>query len=175
LHSDLSRFDAIITGVRLYNINDQVAAMQPKLMAYVQNGGTLLVQYNVNAPLKTNNLGPYSFQLTRDRVTEEDAAVTFIHPEHPLLNYPNRITAKDFEGWVQERAIYSTSNLDPRYTTLLRMQDKGEQPQDGSLIVADYGKGKYIYTGLVFYRELPAGVPGAYRLIANLLAAGQAK
>ena len=175
LHSDLSRFDAIITGVRLYNINDQVAAMQPKLMAYVQNGGTLLVQYNVNAPLKTSNLGPYSFQLTRDRVTEEDAAVTFIHPEHPLLNYPNKLTAKDFEGWVQERAIYSTSSLDPRYTSLLRMHDQGEQPQEGSLIVADYGKGKYIYTGLVFYRELPAGVPGAYRLIANLLAAGQAK
>jgi LmbE family N-acetylglucosaminyl deacetylase len=175
LHTDLSRFDAIITGVRLYNINDQVAAMQPKLMTYVKNGGTLLVQYNVNAPLKTNNLGPYPFQLTRDRVTEEDAPVTFIHPEHPLLNYPNKLTPKDFEGWVQERAIYSTSNLDPKYTTLLRMHDKGEQPQDGSLIVADYGKGKYIYTGLVFYRELPAGVPGAYRLIANLLAAGQAK
>jgi LmbE family N-acetylglucosaminyl deacetylase len=175
LHSDLSRFDAIITGVRLYNINEQVGAMQPRLMDYVKNGGTLLVQYNVNAPLKTNNLGPYPFKLSRDRVTEENAEVNFIHPENPLLNFPNKISKKDFEGWVQERAIYSASDLDPKYTSVLSMSDAGEQPQTGSLFVADYGKGKYIYTGLVFYRELPAGVPGAYRLIVNLISAGQSK
>jgi LmbE family N-acetylglucosaminyl deacetylase len=175
LHSDLSRFDAIVTGLRLYNINDQVGAMQPRLMDYVKNGGTLLVQYNVNGPLKINNLGPYPFKLSRDRVTEENAAVNFIHPESRLLNFPNKITKKDFEGWVQERSIYSATDMDPKYTALLSMNDQGEQPQNGSLFVADYGKGKYIYTGLVFYRELPAGVPGAYRLIVNLLSAGQSK
>lgn len=175
LHSDLSRFDAIITGVRLYNINEQVAAMQPKLMAYVKNGGTLLSQYNVNAPLKISNLGPYPFKLSRDRVTEENAVVNFIHPDNSILNFPNKLSKKDFEGWVQERAIYAATDIDAKYTPLLSMNDTGEQPQNGFLLVADYGKGKYIYTGLVFYRELPAGVPGAYRLIVNLLSAGKSK
>lgn len=172
MNGDLSRFDAIVTGVRLYNINEDVPAIQAKLLNYVKNGGTLVQQYNVNAPLKISQLGPYPFTLSRTRVTEEDAAVKFLRPEHPVLNYPNKITAKDFEGWVQERGIYFADNLDPKYTSILSMQDKGEQPASGSLIVADYGKGKYIYTGLVFYRELPAGVPGAYRLFVNLLSAG---
>jgi LmbE family N-acetylglucosaminyl deacetylase len=175
LHTDLSRFDAIVTGVRLYNINDQVASMQPRLMDYVKNGGTLLVQYNVNSPLKINNLGPYPFKLSRDRVTEEDAQVTFLNPQHPLLNYPNKITAADFKGWVQERGIYFASDLDKRYTSLLSMHDAGEQAKDGSLIISEYGKGRYIYTGLVFFRELPAGVPGAYRLFVNLISAGSQK
>jgi len=172
MNGDLSRFDAIVTGVRLYNINEDVPAIQAKLLNYVKNGGTLVQQYNVNAPLKISQLGPYPFTLSRTRVTEEDAAVKFLRPEHPVLNYPNKITAKDFEGWVQERGIYFADNLDPKYTSILSMQDKGEQAASGSLIVADYGKGKYIYTGLVFYRELPAGVPGAYRLFVNLLSAG---
>jgi len=172
LNGDLSRFDAIVTGVRLYNINEDAAAMQAKLMAYVKNGGTLVQQYNVNNPLKISQIGPYPFTITRDRVTEEDADVSFLKPDHALLNYPNKITQKDFEGWVQERGIYFASNLDEKYTPILRMGDKGEQPSNGSLIIAEYGKGKYIYTGLVFYRELPAGVPGAYRLFVNLLSAG---
>ena len=146
--------------------------MQAKLMAYVKNGGTLVQQYNVNNPLKISQIGPYPFTITRDRVTEEDAVVSFLKPEHAVLNYPNKITQKDFEGWVQERGIYFASNLDEKYTPILRMGDKGEQPSNGSLIIAEYGKGKYIYTGLVFYRELPAGVPGAYRLFVNLLSAG---
>jgi LmbE family N-acetylglucosaminyl deacetylase len=175
LHSDLSQYDAIITGVRLYNINEQASAMQPKLMEYVKNGGTLIQQYNVNGALKVNSLGPYPFKLSRDRITEEDAAVTFIHPEHPILNYPNKISENDFKGWVQERAIYAVTDIDPKYTSIFRMHDTGEQSQEGSLLVADYGKGKYIYTGLVFYRELPAGVPGAYRLIVNLISAGKFK
>jgi LmbE family N-acetylglucosaminyl deacetylase len=173
LHADLSVFDAIVTGVRLYNINDAASAIHPILMEYVKNGGTLLVQYNVNAPLKTDQLGPYPFTLTRDRVTEEGADVTFLQPNHSLLNFPNKISKKDFEGWVQERGIYFTSSMDPKYIPILSMHDAGEQPQNGSLLVAKYGKGTYIYTGLVFYRELPAGVPGAYRLIVNLLSAGK--
>lgn len=171
MNTDLSAFDAIVTGVRLYNVSDRIATLQPKLMAYVKNGGTLIQQYNVNNPLKIDQLGPYPFTITRTRVTEEDASVSFLKPDHPLLNYPNKITAKDFDGWIQERGIYFLSNLDPHYTSIFSMHDTGEQPSNGSLVVADYGKGKYIYTGLVFYRELPAGVPGAYRLFVNLLSA----
>jgi LmbE family N-acetylglucosaminyl deacetylase len=171
--ADLSAYDAIVTGVRLYNINDEVKIMQPKLLAYVQNGGTLLVQYNVNNPLKMQNIGPYPFKLSSKRVTEEDAKVNFLSPANAALNYPNKITSQDFEGWVQERGIYFSSDIDPKYTSILSMNDTGETPGDGSLIIADYGKGKFVYTSLVFFRELPAGVPGAYRLFANLLAPKQ--
>ncbi len=173
LNSDLSIYDAVVTGVRLYNINEEVKNIQPKLLAYVQNGGTLLIQYNVNNGLKLQNIGPYPFKLANKRVTEEDAKVTFLAPNHAALNYPNRITAKDFDGWVQERGIYFTTDIDPKYTPILSMNDTGESPNDGSLIVADYGKGKFVYTSLVFFRELPAGVPGAYRLFVNLLAPKQ--
>jgi LmbE family N-acetylglucosaminyl deacetylase len=170
LYGDLSSFDAIITGVRLYNVNEQVKAMQPRLMKYVAEGGTLLSQYNVNNPLKIDELGPYPFQISRTRVTEEDAKVTFLSPEHQVLNYPNKITAKDFEGWVQERGLYFAKDLDSRYKPILSMHDKGQSAESGSLFVADYGKGKYVYTGLSFFRELPAGVPGAFRLFVNLIA-----
>lgn len=170
LYNDLSRFDAIVTGVRLYNVNNQVSAMQPRLMKYVEEGGTLLVQYNVSNPLKIEDLGPYPFQLSRNRVTDEHSPVSFLMPDHQVLNYPNKITVKDFEGWVQERGLYFTTAADSRYTAILAMNDPGQAPQQGSLIVANYGKGKYVYTGLSFFRELPAGVPGAFRLFVNLIA-----
>jgi LmbE family N-acetylglucosaminyl deacetylase len=173
INNDLSTYDAIVTGVRLYNINDDIKLMQPKLMAYVQNGGTLVSQYNVNNGLKLPNLGPYPFKLINKRVTEEAAKVTFLAPNDPALNYPNQITQKDFDGWIQERGIYFASDIDQKYTPILGMNDTGESSSDGSLLVANYGKGKYVYTSLVFFRELPAGVPGAYRLFANLLAAKQ--
>ncbi|WP_342328816.1 PIG-L family deacetylase [Pedobacter sp. FW305-3-2-15-E-R2A2] len=169
IHGDLSAFDAIVTGVRLYNINEQLNAMQPKLMKYVENGGVLLVQYNVNSPLKRNDIGPYPFSLSRDRVTEEDAAVTLLAPNHPVLNYPNKISLKDFEGWVQERGLYFAGDIDPKYTSILEMHDTGESAKNGSLIVADYGKGRFVYTSLAFFRQLPAGVPGAFRLFVNLI------
>ncbi len=171
--NDLSVYDAIVTGVRLYNISEEVKIIQPKLLTYVQNGGTLLIQYNVNNGLKTQNIGPYPFKLANKRVTEEDAKVTFLAPQHAALNYPNKITEKDFEGWVQERGLYFATDIDPKYTAILGMNDTGEAIADGSLIVSDYGKGKFVYTSLVFFRELPAGVPGAYRLFANLLAPKQ--
>lgn len=173
LIADLSKYDAIVTGVRLYNINADVKLIQPKLLKYVEDGGTLLIQYNVNNGLKTTNIGPYPFKLANKRVTEEDAKVNFLVPNHPALNYPNKITAKDFEGWVQERGLYFATDIDPKYSTILSMNDTGEAASDGSLLIADYGKGKFVYTSLVFFRELPAGVPGAYRLFANLLAAKQ--
>jgi LmbE family N-acetylglucosaminyl deacetylase len=171
INSDLSGYDAIITGVRFYNINQQVKSLQPKLMKYVENGGVLLVQYNVNAPLKIDNLGPYQFRLTRDRVTEEDSPVKILAPDNTAFNSPNKITAKDFQGWIQERGLYFVSDADQHYTPLISIHDTAEPANNGALIVTNYGKGKYVYTGLSFFRQLPAGVPGAYRLFANLIAA----
>ncbi|KEQ30789.1 LmbE family protein [Pedobacter antarcticus 4BY] len=169
LSSDLSVYDAVITGVRLYNISNEIKAMQPRLLEYVSAGGTLLVQYNVDSPLKLESPGPYPMKLTRERVTEEDAEVTFLHPDHPALNYPNKITKADFEGWIQERGLYFASEFDSRYTALFSMHDLGAAPANGSLLLTKYGKGKFVYTSLAFFRELPAGVPGAYRLFVNLI------
>ena len=169
---NLKQFDAIVTGVRAYNINDWLNNVYDTLMQYVKDGGTLLVQYNTNnsiGPLKAK-IGPYPFTVTGKRITDETAKVNFLSPNDPALNYPNKITDKDFDGWIQERSIYDVENIDSNYKRILGMSDPNESQQDGSLIVADYGKGKFVYTGLVFFRELPAGVPGAYRLFANLLA-----
>jgi hypothetical protein len=118
-------------------------------------------------------MGPYPFKITRDRVTDENAKVNFELPSHPVLNTPNKITEKDFEGWIQERCIYSAGDADPRYEMPLSMADPDEKPNRGSLIIAKHGKGNFVYTGLVFFRELPAGVPGAYRLMVNLLELGK--
>ncbi|MEO7801907.1 MAG: PIG-L family deacetylase, partial [Ginsengibacter sp.] len=172
---NLKQFDAIVTGVRAYNVSSWLNGAYATLMSYVNNGGTLVVQYNTNnnnGPVKAK-IFPYDFTISRNRVSEEDAQVKFLNPTDPLLNFPNKITAADFDGWVQERSIYSAEQLDPKFRSVLAMHDANEAEQSGSLVAADYGKGKLIYTGLVFYRELPAGVPGAYRLFANLLSAGK--
>nr|WP_294796048.1 PIG-L family deacetylase [uncultured Mucilaginibacter sp.] len=169
MNADLSVYDAIVTGVRAYNVNKRLAVMQPRLMDYVNKGGNLVVQYNNPNGLATPNIGPYPFRPVNQRVTDENAAVTFLDPTNPVLNYPNKITQADFEGWIQERGLYFVSNIDPQYKSILQMNDPGEQPNPGSLIVGDYGKGRFIYTSLVFFRELPAGVPGAYKLFVNLL------
>ncbi len=169
---DLSRFDAILTGVRAYNTHEWMSDYYDKLMEYVKNGGNLIVQYNTNSnagPLRLK-IGPYPFTISRTRVTDEQAAVTFVNPAHRVLNYPNKITQQDFQGWVQERSIYHAAGWDKTYETVLSMGDPGEKADSGSLIIGKYGKGYFTYTGLVFFRELPAGVPGAYRLLANLIA-----
>lgn len=169
INGNLSVYDAIISGVRAYNINDKLKISQKKLLDYVKNGGVFLVQYNVNKPLVLEDIGPYPFTITRDRVTEENAIVEFLLPENKALNYPNKITAKDFEGWVQERGLYFIANADSKYQLPLSMKDTNESASKGSLAIADYGKGKFVYTGLSFFRELPAGVPGAYKLFVNLI------
>ncbi|NLR77605.1 PIG-L family deacetylase [Chitinophaga eiseniae] len=169
MSGNLQQYDAIIAGVRAYNVNARMKYWQPRLMDYVNNGGKLIVQYNVNSPLVTNNLGPYPFSLSRDRVTDENAEVDFINPKDPVFHYPNEITAADFNGWVQERGLYYTANADKAYDKLFTMHDQGESPLDGSTLVTHYGKGVYVYTGLSFFRQLPAGVPGAYRLFVNLI------
>jgi len=167
---ELQQYDAIITGVRAYNTNGRLKYWQPRLMEYVKNGGTLLVQYNTHAPLVTTQLGPYPFRIVRgSRVTDETADVTILQPGAEVMHYPNRITPEDFEGWVQERGLYFVADADPAYQKLFSMHDKGEEPLDGSTLIARYGKGRYVYTALAFFRELPAGVPGAYRLFVNLI------
>jgi len=166
---NLSQYDAIISGVRAYNVNERLGLMQPKLMDYVKNGGIFLVQYNVNNPLLVKDIGPYPFNISRDRVAEENAEIQLLEKDHPVLNYPNKISSKDFDGWIQERGLYFTTNSDPKYSRILSMHDSGESPKDGSLLVTNYGKGRFVYTSLSFFRELPAGIPGAYRLFVNLI------
>ena len=144
-----------------------------ELLNYTKNGGTVVVQYNTNHDLKTNEFSPYELTLSRDRVTEEDAEVRILKPDHALLNAPNKISAKDFEDWVQERGLYYPSKWDANFDAVLSMNDKGETPKDGSVLVAKYGKGYYIYTGLSFFRELPEGVAGAYKLFANMVSMGK--
>lgn len=169
LNNRLQPYEAIITGVRAYNTETRLKNWQPFLMKYVEQGGTLVIQYNTSQKLVTENLGPYPFKLSRDRVTEEDAVVTILNPQHKALNFPNKITTKDFDGWIQERGLYFPTEADAKYTKLFSMNDAGEKPLDSSTIYAEYGKGKFIYTGLSFFRELPAGVPGAFRLMVNFL------
>lgn len=169
---NLKRYDAIVTGVRAYNIHEWLFDVYDILMKYVNEGGVLLVQYNTNnriAPLKAQ-IGPYPFTITRDRITDEYSPVV-MHPSgHRVFNYPNTITAADFKGWVQERSVYHAGDMHEAYTPLLSLKDPGEKSINGALIVATHGKGKFVYTGLSFFRQLPAGVPGAFRLFANLLA-----
>jgi len=169
---ELGRYPAIVLGIRAYNTRPAVRAAHARLMAYVERGGTLIVQYNTLA--LDGPIGPYPLALGSGRITDQTAAPSVIDPGDPLLAGPNRITAADFDGWVQERGLYFGQTWDPRYRPVLRFADPGEPPLDGALLVAAHGKGRYIYTGLVFFRELPAGVPGAYRLFANLIAAGRA-
>tara|TARA_R110002050_G_scaffold74772_6_gene160301 strand:- start:66192 stop:68717 length:2526 start_codon:yes stop_codon:yes gene_type:complete len=169
----LSRFDAVVIGIRAYNIVEDLKFKQQLLFDFVAQGGNMIVQYNTNRRLKTEQLAPYDLKLSRDRVTDENAEVTFLNPQHPLLISPNKITQKDFEGWTQERGLYFPNEWSNEFTPILSMHDKGETPKDGSLLVAKHGKGYYIYTGLSFFREFPAGVSGAYRLFANMLSIGK--
>jgi LmbE family N-acetylglucosaminyl deacetylase len=169
MNTDLSEYNAIITGVRAYNVNERLAYEQPRLMEYVKNGGNLVVQYNNNSGLVVKQIGPYPFTVVNRRVTDEDATITVLDQQSPVLNYPNKISQDDFKGWIQERGLYFVSDIAPQYKAIFQMNDKGESPLNGSLIVGDYGKGRFVYTSLAFFRELPAGVPGAYRLFVNLL------
>lgn len=172
---NLKRVDAVVLGIRSVNTNDRLRFVMNDLMEYVKGGGTMIVQYNTNFDYETDVFAPYPITLSRDRVTEEDAEVRLLKPDHALLNYPNKITAQDFSGWVQERGLYFPNKWDANYEALLSMNDKGETAKDGSLLVAKYGEGQYIYTGLSFFRELPEGVAGAYKLFANIVSAGKPK
>ena len=169
----LQDFDAVVVGIRAYNTQDELGFKQQTLFNYVKNGGTMVVQYNKHRGLITENIAPYPLQLSYDRVTDEFSKVNFLAKDHPVLNTPNKITKKDFEGWVQERGLYFPNQWSEEFTPILGMKDEGEEELKGSLLVANYGKGHYVYTGLSFFREFPAGVSGAYKLFANLLSLGK--
>jgi len=171
---NLKKFDVIITGIRAYNIHEWLNSAYETLMNFVKAGGTMLVQYNTNnfiGPVRSSRIGPYDFAITNARVTNEESEVEFLDKNNSLLNWPNKISNKDFDGWVQERGIYFADKWSKEFNPLLAMKDPGEKEnRNGSLIMAEYGKGRFIYTGLVLFRQLPAAVPGAYRLFANLIA-----
>lgn len=170
-NTDLSRFDTIVIGIRAYNTRPSLKNYQSRLMDYVKQGGTLVAQYNTLQDLSVENPGPYPFHISRDRVSVEEAPVTFLKADHLLLNTPNKITQADFNGWIQERGLYFPDQWDSHYETVIACNDPGETPKPGGILYARYGKGVYIYTGYSWFRELPAGVPGAYRLFVNLLSA----
>lgn len=169
----LQNFDVVMTGIRAYNVVNALAYKQRLLLDFVQNGKTMIVQYNTMDELVTKDMSPFPLKISRDRVTEENAEVRFLAPNHPVLNYPNKITADDFKGWKQEQGLYYPSEWDANFTPILSANDQGEKPKNGALLVAKYGKGNYVYTGLSFFRELPEGVPGAFRLLANIIALGK--
>jgi LmbE family N-acetylglucosaminyl deacetylase len=179
---DLSKFDAIIVGVRAYELRNDLPGANQRLFDYVSNGGTMLVQYERDFAWEGRNYAPYPANIASNqpgqplpRITDETAAVTFLKPQDSLLNVPNKITAKDFDGWAQERGLYYWTEFDPKYVPLLSMHDPGETDLNGGLVYAKYGKGIYIYTGLAFFRQLPEGVPGAYRLFVNLISAARSQ
>lgn len=178
LHDDdfangtLNNYDAIVVGVRAYNTVAKMKFYQPKLMEYVKNGGTLIVQYNNSYRMVTENIGPYPLELSHDRVTVEEAPVTILAKDNPVMNTPNKIGQNDFKGWVQERGLYFADKWDSRYTPVLSCHDPGEEARNGGFLVTQYGKGYYIYTGYSWFRELPAGVSGAYRIFANMISLG---
>lgn len=169
--SSLNKFDAIITGIRAYNTIEKLRLFHANLIKYVEAGGTLIVQYNNNRELVVDQVGPYPFTISRDRVTEENSLVNFINPNNQLLNFPNKILPSDFDGWIQERGLYFADKWDEKYETLIGCNDKGETRKDGGLLFTKYGKGIFIYTGYAFFRQLPGGVPGAYKLFVNLISA----
>jgi LmbE family N-acetylglucosaminyl deacetylase len=170
---NLAQFSAVVLGIRVYNTREGISNWLPELFAYVKDGGVAIVQYNTLAELKSNEFGPYPLEISRDRVTDENAQVRVLAPKHPVMTTPNKITSKDFEGWVQERGLYFPNKWDPAWTPILSCNDPNEKPLDGGLLVAKSGKGYFVYTSYSWFRQLPAGVPGAYRLFANMLSLGK--
>jgi hypothetical protein len=160
-------FDVVMTGIRAFNTIEALANKLNILYDFVKSGKTMIVQYNT--PDLVYQIAPFSMNLSQDRVTDENAEVRFLAPNHPVLNSPNKITAKDFQGWKQEQGLYYPNSFDKAFTPILSSNDKGESPKDGALLIAPYGKGHYVYTGLSFFRELPEGISGAYKLLANML------
>jgi hypothetical protein len=170
---DLSRYDVIVVGIRASEVRQDFSAANQRLLEFARNGGTLIVQYQ-RPGYAQQNMTPYPAQMG-PRTSDENAPVKILRPEHPIFNFPNKIDGEDMRGWVQERNLYNFSTFDERYTPLLETHDKGEPENSGGLVVADLGKGKYIYCSYSLFRQLPAGVPGAYRLLANMLALPKAK
>jgi len=169
---ELSHYEVVILGVRAFNTVQALSHKNTMLFDWVKNGGTMITQYNVNRPLVTQDIAPYPLTISRDRVTEENSPVTILQPDHPAMQFPNKINAADFEGWVQERGLYFSNKWDEHFVPLLEMHDTNESPMTGALLVAPYGDGYYVYSGLSWFRHLPAGDPGPYRLLSNIISLG---
>jgi hypothetical protein len=176
---DLSRFDAIIAGVRAWNVREDLRVNAPRLREFMERGGTVIMQFNTTdnpfsgAPAPSSGIGPFPLRIGRDRVSVEEAPVKLLKPGHLLLESPNLIRPEDFNGWVQERGLYFPGEFDSHYETIMEMNDPGEKPLNSGILYARVGQGAYIYTPLAWFRQLPAGVPGAFKLFANLLSAGR--
>jgi LmbE family N-acetylglucosaminyl deacetylase len=169
----LHEFDAVIFGLRAFNVRKKIDEYMPAIFEYVKNGGTVITQYNRPDKMTTTKIAPYQLQISSDRVTDENAVITFLDPANKVLNSPNKLTSADFDNWVQERGLYFAGKWSKEFTPIIACSDEGEAPLKGGLLIAQYGKGHYIYTGLSLFRQLPAGVPGAYRLLANMIAVGK--
>ncbi|MEP2688831.1 PIG-L family deacetylase [Maribacter dokdonensis] len=173
----LNKYDAVVLGIRAYNVVDELKFKQRFILDYAKNGGTVIVQYNTASRwgAQFENIAPYDIEISRDRVTNENSEVNIIAKDHSLVHFPNEIDENDFNGWVQERGLYFPNKWSKEFTPILEMHDEGEEASKGSLLISSYGKGYYIYTGLSFFRELPVGVPGAYKLFSNMLSVGKEK
>jgi hypothetical protein len=169
----LRRFDAVVVGVRAFNTRKDLADKMQALFAFVEAGGNMVAQYNRPNGLVTNKIAPFELQLGQQRVTDKDSTMTFLAPDHAALNVPNKITQADFEGWVQERGIYFPTSWDKQFTALLACNDPDSPPLKGGLLVAQYGRGYFVYTSYSWFRQLPDGVPGAYRIFSNLVSLGK--
>jgi hypothetical protein len=166
---DLSRFDVIVAGIRAYNTRPRLRTLQRRILDYVAAGGRFVLQYQTPEPAIQNRLGPWPLEFSRDRVTVETAPMAPVRADHPLLTTPNRISASDFDGWVQERGVWYARPADARYERVLTSHDPNDPDLDGGLLYTPYGRGTFVFTALAFFRQLPAGVPGAWRLFANLV------
>jgi len=174
-HTNLDTYDVIVLGIRALNTLDGIDEVMPYLLNYAHDGGTLVLQYNTNHALKTNRFSPFPLEISRNRVTDEGSPVRILNPDHPVLNFPNQIDEEDFEGWVQGRGLYFPGKYAEEFETVLAFKDPGEEFLPDGLLIAPYGKGHYVYTGLSFFRELPAGVPGAFKLFVNILSLDKAQ
>jgi hypothetical protein len=175
ISGDLSRYDAIVTGVRAYNTRPRLRSAEKRLLEWAARGGTLVVQYVTTSDGPVDYLGPLPFRVSRDRVTVEDAPVQFLKPANRLVNAPNKLGPSDFQGWVQERGLYFANPYDPSYDAVLGSHDPGEPSRDGGLLYAKHGSGEFVYCGYALFRQVPAGVPGAWRLLANLVSGSRAR
>ena len=170
---NLARFSAVVIGVRAFNTQERMAVWQPELFAYVKQGGVVIAQYNTAGEFKVPGVGPFPLRISRDRVTDETAEMRILAPQNPIVTTPNQIGPADFDGWVQERGLYFADQWDPAWTAIFSSNDPGDKPLDGGLLVARSGKGYFVYTSYAWFRQLPAGVPGAYRIFANMISLGK--
>ena len=172
-YNNLSEYDALIIGIRAFNVDKSLPEIKPELMKFMNGGGNVIIQYNTSRGINVDDFAPYPFKLSRNRVSQENSSVEILDGDHPALNYPNKIKLSDFDNWVQERGLYFPNQWSDRYKTVISSNDDGEDPNNGGILIAEVGKGHFIYTSYSWFRQLPAGVGGAYKLFSNLISLGK--